>query len=156
MKNIFCATSAVAVLVVGLLSGIYIGDKGLLGSSENNPAALSRRSESALKVYLSGNVPGAIAEFESYLQELQLAINSSEARSKAIALDKLLVLGRLAVLSKADGNPSAEKKYLTMAIFACGELKRKNCTQEGIVDWVEGIDKATGSMNQRGQARNKN
>lgn len=130
----------VAILLLGLLLGIYIGSRSISPYADNNLEELAKLSDYSNEVYLRGNISASNIELLKFLDKLNLAIESNTSQTKALLLDKILVLGRLAVLASASGLHDAEKKYLSLAIAVCKQLKNKSCTETGVQEWVRRID----------------
>lgn len=127
------------VMLLGLFIGIFIGSRSV-HDYDDNSEHLAKLSDDTNARYLSGNIPDAEESLLNYLDELNLSIEASESGIRALLLDKVLVLGRLAVLAGASGHSEEEKQFWGLAITECQQLKNKNCTRAGIREWVNQID----------------
>lgn len=138
MNNTTSLIKYLLVLLLGLFVGIFIGSRAI--HEYGNTEHLAKLSDDTNARYLSGNTSAAKESLRNYLDELNLSIESHESEIRALLLDKVLVLGRLAVLAGASGHSAEEKQLLDLAITACQKLKNKDCAGAGIRKWVNQID----------------
>lgn len=139
MNNTTSLVKYLLVLLLGLFVGIFIGSRAIHDYGDNTEH-LATLSDDTNARYLSGNISAAEESLRNYLDELNFSIESRESEIRALLLDKVLVLGRLAVLAGASGRSAEEKQLLDLAITACQKLKNKDCTGAGIRKWVSQID----------------
>ena len=139
-KHIFLILSHTIVWIFGLCVGVYIVIKSENYFSEDGLKDLAKHSDYGYNQYRNKRFSDAKLVMLEHIQMLDESIKSNETLRKSHHLDKIITLGRLALIAEANKDPIEMTKYFERAIGICKELNREDCSENNIRKMLEKID----------------
>lgn len=144
-KHIILILSYFIIWLIGLFVGAYIAIQSENYFSENSLKDLAKHNDYAYKQYRNKILPDAKLGMLKHTLLLDEAIESNETLITSHRLDKVLTLGRLALIAEWDKDQIEMKKYFEQAIGVCKELNREDCSENNIRKMLEQIDQGQGA-----------
>lgn len=127
-------------LFTGFWIGVYASTWILPFNSENNLKGIANLSDAAYEAYSKRDPITAKNALQDFLNALNSSIESNRAQQKALLLDKMLALGRLALIAEKTGNATEKQTFFVLSIASCLESNSDKCSEAGIRERLERID----------------